>query len=58
MAKQHIEAIHIAALAIDARQKEGKPGHAKAVRLLEKAKTIWREQLKNRHTCRHCGKKL
>lgn len=40
-----IDALGICALAIDAKQKEGTPAHAEAVRMLEDAKAIWRETL-------------
>lgn len=53
-----IEAIHLAALAIDEAQKRGTPEHAEALALLEEGRAIWRARLWQRlsRICPHCGK--
>jgi hypothetical protein len=56
-ARKPIEALHLVALSIDARQKEGTPGHAAAVRLHDEAVTMWKEQ-SNGKRCPHCGGRL
>lgn len=53
----HFEAIHLVALHIDMlAKKPGTPEHAKAVKLYEDGKKLWREQSKKK--CPHCGKDL
>ncbi len=54
---QRIEALHLVALSIDAKNKEGTPAHKAAVRLHDKAKAIWLEQF-NGKRCPHCGGKI
>lgn len=51
--KPRIEAIHLVALAIDERRKQGTPEHKEAVKLSEAAKKQW---LKQRKKCPHCGR--
>lgn len=57
---EQIEAIHLVALAIDARRKKGKPGHAEALQLSELAKEIWLKRLNSKihNRCHHCGEEL
>lgn len=50
-----IEAICLVALRIDAEEKRGTPEHAEALALSNAAIKIWREQLRKRRTCPHCG---
>jgi len=54
---ERIEAIHLVALAIDTLSKEGKKGHAEAVRIEQEAIRIWKDQLWNKR-CPHCHEKL
>jgi hypothetical protein len=57
MSEQRIEALHLVALSIDVEQSlRGTKKHARAVKLFEESKTLWKEQLVPR--CPHCGKPL
>ena len=51
-----IEALDLVALSIDATSKKGTKDFAKAFKLLEDAKQLWREQAIKR--CPHCGENL
>lgn len=48
-----IEALDLVALHLAAAKLQGKPGHKKALKELEDAKTLWRRQ--GRKLCLHCG---
>lgn len=54
MHSEKIEALHIVALELDARKKEGTSEYDEAVRFVEEAKRLWREQLWN-DKCKHCN---
>lgn len=51
-----LDALDLVALSIDATCKKATKDHAKALKLLEEAKKIWREQATPR--CPHCGEVL
>ena len=53
--KERIEAIHLVALAIDEVRKRGTPQHAQALKLLNEARRIWRDQLWAAKRCPNCG---
>lgn len=48
-----IEALDLVALSLEAHTLRGKAGHAKALKRLENAKQIWREQAIRK--CPRCG---
>lgn len=55
---EKLEAIHLVALAIDARRKQGTPEFKEAERQSNEAIKLWKKQLWSKKTCRHCGKRL
>src|ERR1700743_2597383 len=55
--KNRIEAIHLAALAIDEVKARGSKRHALALATLEEGRRLWREQ-REPEKCTHCGKPL
>lgn len=54
--KQQFEAIHLVALAIDEVQARGTERHAKALKVLEEGRKLWRDRKK--HKCSKCGHKF